>query len=101
MMEYFNYLIYFILAHIIMTFAYRGYIYYLYKTYDIQFNQQSAFFSLVRKEIEDNMRAQKNPKAYQGLKKLLVLHIILSMTGKIIVAMIVLVVAMFAISTVK
>lgn len=101
-MEYFKYIVYFILAHMVLTFVYRGYIYYLYKAYDIQFKRQSAFFSLVRKEIKDNiMAAKENTGAHQGLQRLLVLHNILSITGKIIMAMIVLLVVLFALSNVR
>lgn len=101
-MEYFKYIVYFILIHIALTFVYRGYIYYLYQTYDIRFKRQSAFFSLVRKEIKDNIiAAQGNISAYQALKRLLVLHTILSITGKIIMAMIVLVIILFAYAKLK
>ena len=101
-MEYFKYIVYFIIAHIVLTFVYRGYIYYLYQAYDIRFKRQSAFFSLVRKEIKDNiLEAQGNTGAYQGLKRLLVLHSILSITGKIIMGLIVLVIILFAIAKLK
>jgi hypothetical protein len=98
-MEYFKYIIYFILAHMVLTFVYRGYIHYLYKTNDIQFKRRSAFFSLVRKEIKDNIiAAQENTGAHLDLRRLLVLHNILSVTGKIIMAMIVMLVILLTFS---
>jgi len=98
-MEYFRYAVYFILVHLVLTFVYRGYIYYLYKEYNIRFRHQSAFFSLVRGEIKDNItEVRGNSKATRGLQRLLILHTILSITGKIILAMTILIIIMFALA---
>jgi hypothetical protein len=100
-MDYFKYILYFILGHMILTFVYRGYIYHLYKTYDIRFKRRSAFFSLVRSEIKENIIASVgNVGAHKGLQKLLVLHGILSITGKIIMALAVLIIIMVVIGKV-
>jgi hypothetical protein len=94
-MEYFKYILYFVLGHMLLSFVYRGYIYYLYKTFDVRFKKQSMFFSLVRSEIKENITTTDEGAAQQGLKRLLVLHTVLSITGKIIMLLIVLVVLLF------
>jgi hypothetical protein len=101
-MEYFKYLFYFIVGHILLTFVYRAFIYYLYKRYDIRFKRQSAFFSLTRNEIKENIVAvQEDSEVHRGLQRLLVLHTISSITGKIIMSMLVLVIVMIMIVKIK
>ena len=89
-MVYFNFIYYFILGHVLLSFVYQAYIYYLYKAYDIRFKRQSVVLSLFRSEIKDNiLNTVNDSSAHKGLQRLLVLHNILSITGKVIVIFIV------------
>jgi len=84
-MAYFNFFYLLIITHFVLAGAYKFYIYYLFKTYQIEFKRSSAFFSLVRNEIKEKIEAHKDhKKSYLDLKRLLLLHNILSITGKII-----------------
>lgn len=84
-MVYFNFFYYLIITHVVLAVSYKLYIYYIYKSYQVEFNRRSAFFLLVRKEIIENIDAQKvSTESYLALKRLLLLHNILSITGKVI-----------------
>ena len=88
-MELFKYIFYYILVHIVLTVLYQLYIYFIYKSYGIRFERKSMFFSLIRREIIENIdKYSEDQKSENALKKLLILHTALSVSGKLIIVII-------------
>ena len=94
-MTYFNFFVYFIIAHVALTFVYRGYVYYLYKKYGITFNQHSIFFSIKTKEIKDKIACYKQKTEEKKLLQLYSLHKILSASGKVIILNLILLILLY------
>lgn len=84
---YFKYFIYLIGFHMCLSFVYIFKIYFLNKRFNIIFRKRSMFFSLIREEIVEKIADESNDLlTLKRLRFLLYLHIFLSITGKIILA---------------